>query len=247
MRVIFYVADLDALYERALVAGCQPTTAPRDAEWGERFFHLIDPDGHELSFARPLRSSVSLARDRVLFVSTPPDAHEASRTDLHCRLRARHRGHTRRWRHIKRDLLSLERSEEAPAVAIALEAYDKANRSIASRSPTAPSTSCSPIHCSRIFRRRSWRTICANPIGSCAPRDDAVAFQHRTPAPATYGTRHTFQHPMGNALIESEGQPEAAVACHTDFLFGAGGGATIDLRVTNILRLGVDAGILYHC
>jgi predicted enzyme related to lactoylglutathione lyase len=53
-RVIFYVADVDALYDRALAAGCQPTSAPRDAEWGERFFHLIDPDGHELSFARPL-------------------------------------------------------------------------------------------------------------------------------------------------------------------------------------------------
>jgi catechol 2,3-dioxygenase-like lactoylglutathione lyase family enzyme len=57
-RVIFYVADVDALYERALAAGFQPTTAPRDAVWGERFFHVIDPDGHELSFARPLRSSV---------------------------------------------------------------------------------------------------------------------------------------------------------------------------------------------
>ena len=57
-RVIFFVADVDALYKRALAAGCQPTTAPSDAEWGERFFHLIDPDGHELSFARPLRSSV---------------------------------------------------------------------------------------------------------------------------------------------------------------------------------------------
>ena len=57
-RVIFYVADVDALYKRALAAGYQPTTAPRDAEWGERFFHLIDPDGHELSFARPLLSSV---------------------------------------------------------------------------------------------------------------------------------------------------------------------------------------------
>ena len=57
-RIIIYVADVDALYERALSYGCQPITAPRDAEWGERFFHLIDPDGHELSFARPLRSSV---------------------------------------------------------------------------------------------------------------------------------------------------------------------------------------------
>jgi uncharacterized glyoxalase superfamily protein PhnB len=52
--VIFYVTDVDALYERALAAGCQPATVPRDAEWGERFFHLVDPDGHELSFARPL-------------------------------------------------------------------------------------------------------------------------------------------------------------------------------------------------
>jgi catechol 2,3-dioxygenase-like lactoylglutathione lyase family enzyme len=53
-RVIFYFADVDALYDHALAAGYQPATAPRDAEWGERFFHLTDPDGHELSFARPL-------------------------------------------------------------------------------------------------------------------------------------------------------------------------------------------------
>ncbi len=53
-RIIFYVTDVDTLYDRALAAGCQPTTAPRDAKWGERFFHLTDPDGHELSFARPL-------------------------------------------------------------------------------------------------------------------------------------------------------------------------------------------------
>jgi len=53
-RVIFYVTDVDALYERALAAGFLPATVPRDAEWGERFFHLADPDVHELSFARPL-------------------------------------------------------------------------------------------------------------------------------------------------------------------------------------------------
>ena len=37
--------------------------------------------------------------------------------------------------------------------------------------------------------------------------------------PATFGTRHTFSHKLGNARIESESQPEAAVAYHTDFLF----------------------------
>lgn len=54
-RAIFYVSDVDAMYERAVAAGYKPSTTPRDAEWGERFFHLDDPDGHELSFARPLR------------------------------------------------------------------------------------------------------------------------------------------------------------------------------------------------
>ena len=54
-RIIFYVADVDGFYERALQAGCEPSTVPRDAEWGERYFHLTDPDGHEFSFARPLR------------------------------------------------------------------------------------------------------------------------------------------------------------------------------------------------
>jgi hypothetical protein len=31
-RVIFYAADVDALYEGALAAGCQLTTAPHDAD-----------------------------------------------------------------------------------------------------------------------------------------------------------------------------------------------------------------------
>lgn len=53
-RIIFYVDDVDACHARALAAGHLPSTVPRDAEWGERYFHLTDPDGHELSFARPL-------------------------------------------------------------------------------------------------------------------------------------------------------------------------------------------------
>lgn len=53
-RVIFHVTDVDAVYSRALALGLQPDGPPRDAPWGERYFHLCDPDGHELSFARPL-------------------------------------------------------------------------------------------------------------------------------------------------------------------------------------------------
>lgn len=55
-RVIFHVGDVDALYDRALAAGLKPHDAPRDAEWQERYFHLTDPDGHELSFATPIKS-----------------------------------------------------------------------------------------------------------------------------------------------------------------------------------------------
>jgi catechol 2,3-dioxygenase-like lactoylglutathione lyase family enzyme len=56
-RVIFYVEDVDAFHEEAVRAGHQPDFAPRDAAWGERYFHLDDPDGHALSFARPIRSA----------------------------------------------------------------------------------------------------------------------------------------------------------------------------------------------
>jgi catechol 2,3-dioxygenase-like lactoylglutathione lyase family enzyme len=53
-RAIFYVSDVDAMHARAVAAGYRPNMAPSDASWGERYFHIADPDGHELSFARPL-------------------------------------------------------------------------------------------------------------------------------------------------------------------------------------------------
>jgi catechol 2,3-dioxygenase-like lactoylglutathione lyase family enzyme len=53
-RVIFFVDDVDGLHRRVLAAGYEPETAPADASWGERYFHVRDPDGHELSFARPI-------------------------------------------------------------------------------------------------------------------------------------------------------------------------------------------------
>ena len=52
-RVIFWVSDVDEVYRKLRGQGMEPDV-PRDAEWGERFFHIVDPDGHELSFAKPL-------------------------------------------------------------------------------------------------------------------------------------------------------------------------------------------------
>ena len=52
-RVIFRVEDADA-HHRALVEAGLPAESPRNASWGERYFHITDPDGHELSFAQLL-------------------------------------------------------------------------------------------------------------------------------------------------------------------------------------------------
>lgn len=52
-RIIFHVSDVDALYESLIKLGLKPEFMPRDAEWGERYFHIVDPDGNELSFAIP--------------------------------------------------------------------------------------------------------------------------------------------------------------------------------------------------
>ena len=52
-RVIFYVADVDAFWTYLKAKGLNPHQ-PQDATWGERYFHMHDPDGNELSFAHPL-------------------------------------------------------------------------------------------------------------------------------------------------------------------------------------------------
>ena len=53
-RTIFRVDDVDALYQTVLAQGLTPTSPPQNGAWGERYFHLTDPNGHELSFAQLL-------------------------------------------------------------------------------------------------------------------------------------------------------------------------------------------------
>ncbi len=52
-RIIVLVEEVDSLYSKLKERGLEPES-PRDGDWGERFFHLKDPDGHELSFAQLL-------------------------------------------------------------------------------------------------------------------------------------------------------------------------------------------------
>jgi len=52
-RLIFHVTNVDAFWTHLNDSGFDPEI-PRNASWGERYFHMRDPDGHELSFAKPL-------------------------------------------------------------------------------------------------------------------------------------------------------------------------------------------------
>jgi uncharacterized glyoxalase superfamily protein PhnB len=45
---------VDALWTQLNESGFDPEI-PQNASWGERYFHMPDPDGHQLSFARPLQ------------------------------------------------------------------------------------------------------------------------------------------------------------------------------------------------
>jgi catechol 2,3-dioxygenase-like lactoylglutathione lyase family enzyme len=58
-RIIFHTENVDRLYSymkqdeyisKHIVIENEPTNAP----WGERFFHVREPDGYQLSFAQPL-------------------------------------------------------------------------------------------------------------------------------------------------------------------------------------------------
>ena len=55
-RIIFHVTDVDVFWTLLKGGGFDPEIS-QNASWGERYFHVLDPDAHELSFARPLQRS----------------------------------------------------------------------------------------------------------------------------------------------------------------------------------------------
>jgi catechol 2,3-dioxygenase-like lactoylglutathione lyase family enzyme len=60
-RIIFHTEDVDKLYS---YMKSNPNISnivsfenePSDAPWGERYFHIREPDGYQLSFAMPIKS-----------------------------------------------------------------------------------------------------------------------------------------------------------------------------------------------
>ena len=58
-RIIFYTDDVDELFaymqdDETVSELGKFESKPHDAPWGERFFHILDPDGYKLSFATPI-------------------------------------------------------------------------------------------------------------------------------------------------------------------------------------------------
>lgn len=59
-RIIFHTENVDELYshmkkDEFISRYAVFETEPADASWGERFFHISDPNGYQLSFAQPVR------------------------------------------------------------------------------------------------------------------------------------------------------------------------------------------------
>ena len=56
-RIIIYSTDVDNLYQffrnnKEIYKLIGIRNKPRDANWGERYFHISDPNGYEISFAQ---------------------------------------------------------------------------------------------------------------------------------------------------------------------------------------------------
>jgi catechol 2,3-dioxygenase-like lactoylglutathione lyase family enzyme len=61
-RIILHTDDVDKLYDyfknnKSISDEIIFETVPNDAPWGERYFYIREPDGYQLSFAKPLRKS----------------------------------------------------------------------------------------------------------------------------------------------------------------------------------------------
>lgn len=60
-RIIFHTSNVDALYtnlkkDHTISKLGSFENEPTNAPWGERFFHMRDPNGYQLSFAMPIKN-----------------------------------------------------------------------------------------------------------------------------------------------------------------------------------------------
>lgn len=61
-RIIFHTENVDSLYSyfksnKSISDLILFENKPTDAVWGERYFHIREPDGYQLSFAEPIHDN----------------------------------------------------------------------------------------------------------------------------------------------------------------------------------------------
>jgi catechol 2,3-dioxygenase-like lactoylglutathione lyase family enzyme len=64
-KIILHTEDVDKLYyyfkkDKTISRLILFENEPTDASWGERYFHIRDPDGHLLSFAKTIKNQEEL-------------------------------------------------------------------------------------------------------------------------------------------------------------------------------------------
>lgn len=62
-RIIFHTDDVDKLYlyfrnSKEISKTVSFELPPSDASWVERYFHIREPDGYQLSFAKPIEKEI---------------------------------------------------------------------------------------------------------------------------------------------------------------------------------------------
>ena len=68
-RIIFHTKDVNRLYSyfknnNSISNLISFENEPTNAAWGERYFHIREPDGYQLSFAEPIASSKGIYKLR---------------------------------------------------------------------------------------------------------------------------------------------------------------------------------------
>jgi catechol 2,3-dioxygenase-like lactoylglutathione lyase family enzyme len=71
-RIIFSTEDVDKLYRyfkqsESISKTIYFENEPTDASWGERYFHIREPDGYQLSFATPLNKERKKIKNTLLY------------------------------------------------------------------------------------------------------------------------------------------------------------------------------------
>jgi PhnB protein len=72
--LFIYTKDVDALYAKAMSAGCSSEQPPTDMFWGDRYAKLVDPFGHKWSMATHVEdlSPKEMAKRGAAAMAQPP-------------------------------------------------------------------------------------------------------------------------------------------------------------------------------